>query len=210
MVIVVFGVAILYMMGQLFNSPQLTAQAKDELFQSGLSALRLIFMIGILAGADVWYTISTQGSQDPIYGNPANHYMIDAAMAFARQMVSNMVTNYSMLLLYNMVIHTIYSSTMWFGVTWRAMYSFNLGPVLKPLIDMLGSSLQFLSMGLSEWLLHIVTLCLIKKWTWTLFIPLAPPARPSLHAERGRGALVPSLRARPALPVHVHLRLRGP
>jgi hypothetical protein len=62
---------------------------------------------------------------------------------------------------------------MWFGVTWRAMYSFNLGPVLKPLIDIVGSALQYLSLGISEWLLHIVTLCLIKRWTWGLFIPLS-------------------------------------
>jgi hypothetical protein len=94
-------------------------------------------------------------------------------MAFSRLMVSDMVSHYSMLLMYNMVIHTLYSSTMWVGVTWRAMYSFNLGPVLKPLIDIIGSALQYLSLGISEWLLHIVTLCLIKKWTWGLFIPMS-------------------------------------
>lgn len=98
--------------------------------------------------------------------------MIDASMAFARQMVSDMTTQYSMLVIYNTVIHTIYSSTMWFGITWRAMYSFNLGPVLKPIIDLIGTSLQFLSLGMTEWLLHVIILCMIKKYMWGFFIPV--------------------------------------
>jgi hypothetical protein len=172
LMIVTIGVAIFYMAGQVIGNPQLIALSKDELFQVVMTALRLMFIIGSLMAGNVWYVLSASGSQDPIYGNPNNHDIMDSSMAFSRQMVSDMVSDYSMLLMYNMVIHTIYSSTMWFGVTWRAMYSFNLGPVLKPLIDLIGTSLQFLSVGLSEWLLHIVTLCLIKQWTWTLFIPV--------------------------------------
>jgi hypothetical protein len=87
-------------------------------------------------------------------------------------MVSQMTTHYSMLVIYNTVIHTIYSSTMWFGITWRAMYSFNLGPVLRPIIDLIGTSLQFLSLGMTEWLLHTLLLCMIKKYMWGFFIPL--------------------------------------
>ncbi len=171
--IVSIGIAILYMFGQFFSLPGMIAMAKDELFQTGLTVFRVGLLIGILIAGQTWYTLSVGGGSDPIYGNPNNGNMIDAAMAFARLMVSDMVTNYSMLIMYNMVVHTIYSSTMWFGVTWRAMYSFNLGPVLKPLIDILGSALQFLSLGISEWLLHIITLCLLKRWMWGLFIPVS-------------------------------------
>lgn len=182
-VIVAIGIAILYMIGQFFTLPSLIALAKDELFQTGLTVFRVILLIMIIMAGQTWYSISTGSGSDPIYSNPNNHNMIDAAMAYARLMVSEMVSHYSMLIMYNMVIHTIYSSTMWFGVTWRAMYSFNLGPVLKPIIDILGSSLQFLSLGISEWLLHIITLCLLKKWMWGLFIPMSmllrafPPSR---------------------------------
>ncbi len=99
--------------------------------------------------------------------------MIDASMAFARLMVAEMVDNYGLLVIYNMVIHTVYSSTMWVGVSFRAMYNFNLGPVLKPIIDILGTILQYLSLAISEWMVHIVMLCFIKRWTFGLFIPLA-------------------------------------
>jgi hypothetical protein len=191
MTIVVFGVAVIYMFGQFLNSPQFIAMAKEEGFQTACSFLRVAFIIGMLTTGDLWYSVSAQGIQgDPIYGNSANRCMIDASMAFSRLMVGDMVTNYSMLLMYNMVIHTIYSSTMWFGVTWRAMYSFNLGPILKPLIDIVGSALQFLSMGISEWLLHIVTLCLIKKWTWALFIPLGLLLRALPHTRSAGEALL--------------------
>lgn len=167
--IVVFGITCIYLVGQVLNSPNLTAIAKDEAFQTGLTFIRVGVVIGTLVSANFFYSLSTTGSSDPIYSNSAN--IMDAAMGFSRLMVGDMITHYSMLMLYNMVIHTIYSSTMWFGVTWRAMYSFNLGPVLKPVIDIVGSALQFLSLGISEWLLHVVTLCFIKKWMWGLFIP---------------------------------------
>ncbi len=167
--IVMMGVAIIYMLGQFFGMPNLIALAKDEAFQTGLTVLRLVFILGALMAADTWYGLSRPAT-DPIY----SHYpvMIDASMAFARQMVSDMTTQYSMLVIYNTVIHTIYSSTMWFGITWRAMYSFNLGPVLKPIIDLIGTSLQFLSLGMTEWLLHVIILCMIKKYMWGFFIPV--------------------------------------
>jgi len=171
-VVVLMGIALLYMLAQMLDSPQLTATAKDELFQVGLTLLRVFFLVWALGAADTLFSLKAGGiSGDMVYSS--NPLMIDAAMAFSRLMVSDMATHYSMLLIYNMIIHTIYSSTMWFGVSWRAMYSFNLGPVLKPIIDVVGTSLQFLSLGMSEWILHVITLCLIKKWMWTVFIPIS-------------------------------------
>jgi hypothetical protein len=168
-IIVMMGVAIIYMLGQFFGSPNLIALAKDEAFQTALTFLRVLFLVAGLMAANFWYGFSAPSS-DPIYSR--NPQMIDASMAFARQMVSDMVSHYSMLVMYNTVIHTIYSSTMWFGVTWRAMYSFNLGPVLKPLIDVVGMTLQFLSLGMTEWLMHVIMLCMIKKYMWGFFIPI--------------------------------------
>jgi len=182
--IIVIGIALIYMAGQFFSSPQLIAMAKDELFQTGLSVLRVMFIIALLLSGDTWYSLASAGSRDPIYSN--NPVIIDTAMAFSRQMVGDMVTNYSMLLIYNMVIHTIYSATMWFGVTWRAMYSFNMGPMLKPIVDLLGSSLHFLSLAITEWLMHVITLCFIKRWMWTFFIPVGLLMR-AFHITRNAG-----------------------
>ena len=185
--IVVIGIALLYMAGQVFSSPNLIAISKEEMFQLGLTVSKLMIIIAVLHAGEGWYSIASVGA-DPVY--TSNDTMIDASMGFARLMVKEMIDHYSMLLIYNMVVHTIFSSTMWFGVTWRAMYSFNLGPVLKPLIDIIGSALQFLSLGISEWMLHIITLCILKKWAWGLFIPVGILLRSFPYTRNGGEALL--------------------
>lgn len=188
--IVFIGIAIVYMIGVFMSSPGLIALAKDEVFQAAVTIARLIVIVAVLGSAEMWFSIIATGGADDIYTNSNNTSMMDGAMQFSRMMVADMINHYSLLLLYNMVIHTIFSSTMWFGVTWRAMYSFNLGPVLKPLIDIIGTALQFLSLGISEWMLHIVTLCIIKKWAWGLFIPLGMLLRSFPYTRNGGEALL--------------------
>ncbi len=176
-----FAIALVYMLGELMQMPGLLALAKDEAVQMLYTILRVVFIFGVLFVAQTWFTIRVSGSTDPVYSitspdplNPGGApTIIDAAMAFCRSVIVEMITNYSNLVMYNMVINTVYSSTMWFGVTWRTMYSFNLGPVLKPLIDIIGMALQYLGLGMGEWMAHLAILCLIKKWTWTMFIPVA-------------------------------------
>jgi len=189
--IIYFGIALIYMAGQVFNLPTLIATAKDEGFQTLMTVIRVFFIVGLLWASNVWYSISIPptppgGPADPVYQSAGAVAMIDAAGAFSRLMVVEMVNSYSMLLMYNMVIHTLYSSTMFIGVTWRAMYSFNLGPVLKPLIDIIGMALQFLQVGIGEWMMHIILLCMIKKWMWSLFIPVSMLLRALPHT-RGAG-----------------------
>jgi hypothetical protein len=169
--VVFFGIGGIYMMGQLLSSPNLVAIAKEEFWQSLTTLLRIVFIAAIIFSGNMWFAVSTGGTTDPVYKN--KDYMIDAAMAFSRNMISDMIGTYSLLLIYNTAIHTIYSSTMWVGVSFRAMYNFNLGPVLKPIIDIIGTSLQYLSLAISEWMVHTVVLCFIKRWTWGLFVPLA-------------------------------------
>jgi hypothetical protein len=188
--IVLIGIAIVYMIGVFMGSPNLIALAKDEVFQAAVTIARVVVIIAVLASGEMWFDIITTSGADDIYSNANNTSMMDGAMQFSRMMVADMVNHYSLLLMYNMVIHTIFSSTMWFGVTWRAMYSFNLGPVLKPLIDIIGTALQFLSLGISEWMLHIVTLCIIKKWAWGLFIPLGMLLRSFPYTRNGGEALL--------------------
>lgn len=193
-----FVVAILYMAGQVFQSPKLIAFAKDEGYQMVMISVVIVFISGLVAGADAWYAVRggwagaplPDGSVDTLY--QVNPTYIDASMAVSRYFIAEMISDYSMLVLYNMLIHTLYSSTMWFGVTWRAMYSFNLGPVLKPLIDILGMAMQFLGLAISEWMLHLILLCLIKRWTWGMFVPFAIFLR-AIPQTRGAGAALLAL-----------------
>lgn len=198
--IVIFFNTLVYMFATVFQLPTLIAMAKDEYWQSLWTLIRVVFIFGIVFSGNLWFAGAINpddpenvgiydGSQkmDPVtkaYVPSSDH--IDLAIAFSKNMVYKISENIGFLLLYNTVIHTIYSATMWVGVTWRSMWSFNLGPVLKPLIDIIGMALQFLFVAVGEWILHIVTLCLIKKWSWSLFIPLALLIR-SFPLTRGGG-----------------------
>lgn len=193
---VVFFTTCVYMFGQLMQSPQLIAFAKNEYWESGWTTLRLLLFFGLLLPIAPFFAafinpndVAHAGIYDGVPtlpdGTPSTLH-IDLAMAFSKNMIFKISENISVLLLYNTVLHTLYSATMWFGITWRAMWSFNLGPVLKPLIDLAGMALQFLFVALGEWVLHLITLCAIKKWTWSLFIPIAILIR-SFPPTRGGG-----------------------
>lgn len=188
--IVMFGIAVVYMAGQFLQSPPLIAIAKDEIWQTIVTVIRVLFIAVSIMTANLWYAIASDpggGITDPVYLHSDD--MLDAAMGFSRMMVVDMIDSYSLLVMYNMAIHTIYSSTMWVGVSFRAMYNFNLGPVLKPIIDIVGTSLQYLSLAISEWMVHIIILCFIKRWTWGLFIPLGILLRAIPHTRNAGEAL---------------------
>ncbi len=185
---VVMFTILVYLFGIFFQIQNLIIFAKDQLWESVWALIRVSFFFGVIAAGTGWFggTINVNDIEHKgIYDGARSTYHIDLAMAFSKNMVYKMSENVGFLLVYNTVIHTIYSATMWVGVTWRAMWSFNLGPALKPLIDLIGMVLQLLFVALGEWIVHLVTLCVIKKWSWSLFIPFAlivyvfPPTRGS-------------------------------
>jgi hypothetical protein len=172
----VFFATLIYLIGVALQSSNLIAMAKDELWQSGWTVIRIAFIFGMMASANVWFSSA--------YYNAS---YIDLAMTFSKDMVYKISENIGFLLIYNTILHALYSATLQWGMfSWRAMFSFNLGPVLKPLVDIIGMTLQLLFVAVGEWIIHIVTLCAIKKWTWSLFIPFALLLR-SFPPTRGGG-----------------------
>lgn len=175
--VVCFGAILLYLFGQFMQSPSLIAKAKDAFYEMGITFLRLALVIGVIVAANQWFTLNYTDQGSALVGSPpvfsAGDTIIDSAMTYSRRILFEMTQNYSMLLIFNTIIHTIYSATLMFGFVWRAMFTFNLGPVFRPIIDMIGFSTQFLGVAIGEWMFHLVALCLIKKWTWSLFIPAA-------------------------------------
>lgn len=195
--IVAIALTLLYMLGQFFQAPNLIATVKEEFFQISLMCAQVFALFFLFQGANMWYAIQVNPNAFPadpvaagIYNPAVNPSIIDVAMAYSRLMIYKMTTELSSLAIFNSVLHTLYSSTLWFGVTWRAMWSFNLGPELKPLIDILSSSMQFLGIALNEWIVHLVTLCLIKKWTWGIYVPLAMMLYMVPHTRSAGAALL--------------------
>lgn len=191
--IVAIGLGILHMCAQLFNSPQLSGLVKEELFQGAMTVVRFVFIIGLVLSGDLLFQVRSPSLSDRVYSDPSgSKEVIDASMSFTRLMISDVTTHYSMLLIYNNIIHTIYSANLTFGISYRAQYSFNLGAILRPFIDVLGLTLQALSLALGEWIVHLITLCFIKKYTFTLFVPAGILLR-SLPYTRSAGEALLSL-----------------
>lgn len=166
--IVILGIAIIYMAGQFLVMPNLIALSKEEGLETVRTLIRVSLIIGMFLVSQSWFGLSSPTTTS-VFGQKT---MMNGALAFSRLMVNDMVTHYSSLLIFNTMIHKLYSTTLYVGTSWRSSWTFNLGSVLRPIIDVLGTTLQFLSAGVTEWLLHIVTLCIIKKYVWTIFMPL--------------------------------------
>ncbi len=170
LVLIGVGIALMIAFGEVVQSPQLIAKAKDELFHLGTTLWRLAIIIAIILSGEVWFSINSSASIDPIYRN--SDTILDAAMTFSRLVFGEMSEVFSVLISFNFILYQIFSASFPIGTSWRSMYTFDLGPLVKPVVDFLGQALQFLSLSMMEWLLHLILLCFIKKWTWSLFIPL--------------------------------------
>ncbi|HID73151.1 TPA: hypothetical protein EYP38_04365, partial [Candidatus Micrarchaeota archaeon] len=98
--LVLFGITLIYMAGQLLNMPQLIALAKDEGFQFIMTVIRVIYIVGIIWASSMWFGFAAP-ADDPVYGRPGVVSFVDASGAISRYMVVEMINSYSMLLMYN-------------------------------------------------------------------------------------------------------------
>ncbi len=216
--IIIFALLIIYLAGHFFQSPQLLAIAKDEGRQLIVLMLVVAILAGVMVAGNMWYRLDTARLPNPglptgttalsgvpdaglasaqeaydLYtagGTTRDRDITEAAMSYSRLMVFKISNEMTALAVYNAVVHTLYSSTLWFGITWRAMWNFNLGPALKPIIDALGIIMQFLGVALGEWVLHIILLCFLQKWTWGVFFPLGLILYMIPHTRGGGAAII--------------------
>ncbi|HIH22244.1 TPA: hypothetical protein HA238_00785 [Candidatus Micrarchaeota archaeon] len=173
--IIFLAIAVLYLVGQALQSPQLLSIAREEWWQTLMTIFLAVFIIGIMVTMNIWFTIKispgSELAEDAIYKQTTS--IIDAAMIYTQYMTYQIASNLSSLLLFNMWLHTLYSATIYVGITFKAMFSFNVGPVLKPIVDIVGIVIQFLSATLVEWVAHFYILCFTKRWVFAIFVPAA-------------------------------------
>jgi len=183
LITVSFVITIIYLVGQIMQRSDMIALAKNEYFQLGMTLIRLVLLAGAVLAGKMFIQIKVANvpPNDIVYYG--RNDIIDAAMAISRFMTNEITKNYSALVLYNMILYTIQTATLNVGVNFRSMYNFNLGVALKPFIDIISMGMQALTLALGEWLTHIALLCFIKKWSWTILIPISifvrsfPPTR---------------------------------
>ncbi len=194
----VFAIAgVLYVIGGFLQIPSITAAAKEELFASVVTLIRVLFIGLSLAGLGaLFYSLTSEpgAGGDPIYSaartSSGGVDLLDVSINISLNMLKEIVRNYGFMLIYNTILHSMYTSTLFFGLSWRAMYSFSLGPIFRPFVDVLGQMMQFMQIAIAEWVIHAATLCAIKRWSWELFIPFAVILRAIPQTRGGGDALL--------------------
>ncbi|MBI2079850.1 hypothetical protein HYT84_03725, partial [Candidatus Micrarchaeota archaeon] len=185
--IVIMAITLVYLGGKFFESDQLVSIAKEEYWQTTLTSVRVVFILASIIGGNLWFNVS-KSQTDPVYSDSST--IIDAAMAYSKLITYKITNDLGAILVLNTFVHTLFSATVYIGITIKAMFSFQVGPILKPIVDILGVVIQFLSVAMGEWVLHFITLCFIKKWTFSILVPIAFILRAFPQTRGGGDALL--------------------
>ncbi|VVB98092.1 Uncharacterised protein [uncultured archaeon] len=174
--IVAMGIALLYMAGSFFQLPNVTATAKQELNEMILTA--------VVAAVFITFLFSSSFSTS-LFGfdvfKEATHY--------SYKMLYKIGSVSAVMISANIVLNSIYTIYIPFGAVRKAM-TMQLGPALRPLIDGVSFSLQFLITTYGEWTVFVFMFCFIEKWFLPFFFPLGMLLRAFPHTRGGGNTLI--------------------
>lgn len=177
LLIVVIGIALVYMAGSFLSSPQLIAVCKQESLELVHTAAAVILF---------WLFISFSNSL--LFGGTETMY--GKALDYSIAMVHKITKDLFWLSALNTILYMIYSAPLRLGGVLHHAVQFNLGGVLKPFVDGVGTFASLLSFALGEWIANLTILCFIKKYMPTIFLPLGILMRSFPQTRGGGNALI--------------------
>ncbi len=155
--IVAMAVALLYIAGNFFSLPNVLAMAKQELNELFITAIIAVFLIGVLSSSTLVQSI---------FGIN----LFDEATNYSYKMLYKISSMSGAMISANILLNSIYSLFVPIGPIRMAM-TIQLGPALRPLIDAVSFSLQFLITTYGEWSVFVFMFCFIQKWFMPFFFP---------------------------------------
>lgn len=167
--IIAMAIALMYMAGQFFQLPHIIALSKSELNELMITAVVAILVIGFLS--TLGFNFSAK------------------AMAYSYKMLYKVSHYSSILITANVVLNSIYTAYIPIGPIRRAL-TIQLGPALRPIIDAVSFSLQFLITTFGEWVAFTFIFCFIEKWFLPLFFPVGLFLRSFPQTRAGGNALI--------------------
>ncbi len=176
LIVVSFGVAIFYMAGKFLDSPPLVAIARGEILELVHTAFIVVFFFAFILFA---------GSI--VLGDPDG--VFDKAMDYSAIMIHKITKDMFWLSVLNTLLHMLYAAPLRLGVLYHAI-RFNLGGLLKPFVDGVGTMASLLSFALGEWIANINILCFIKKFVPTILLPIGVLFRSFPQTRGGGNALI--------------------
>ncbi|MEW6528718.1 MAG: hypothetical protein AB1391_02400 [Candidatus Micrarchaeota archaeon] len=179
-VIMVMAIALLYMVGNFFQMPNLIAMAKQEIGEIIITIFIAVFLVGFIF-ASVFYSPSSQ--------NSPNINFFQQATDYSYRVLHKISYVSSIMMTSNMMLNSVYSLYIPLGPVHKSM-SMQLGPALRPLIDGVSFCLQFLITSYGEWVIFLFMFCFIQKWFIPLFFPFGLFLRTFPHTRGGGNALI--------------------
>jgi hypothetical protein len=174
------GIAIFYMAGNFLQSPQMIAMAKQEVleFAHTLLIVAVFFSFFLLASG-------IMGIEDTDTGG-----VFGTAMKYSMVMVQKITNDIFWLGAFNTLIYMLYSAPLKLGGALHQAIHFNLGGVLKPLVDGIGTMASLLAFALTEWIVNLILLCFIKKYMLSIFLPIGILLKAFPQTRGGGNALI--------------------
>jgi hypothetical protein len=180
LVVIALAVTLVYMMGSVFDSPMLAALAKQEGYEI---LLTILIFVGFFAVSGLLNNavLGLQGGSGGLMGSAAD---------YSKTMVIKISKDVGSLAIFNTFLYMFYSAPIKFGKAAYAGVSFNMGAVLRPVIDGIGIASNLLSVALGEWLANLGLLCFIKRVAVPVMLPIGLLLRSVPQLRGGGNALI--------------------
>ncbi len=173
---------LVYMVGKVLQSKKVLQIAREEYYQSGISIF-LAFVVLVFIGVTNSLFISLN-----VFGYETGS-ILDKAISISFVIADQIATDLSVLMIFNGVLTYFAASSISFG-SFHSSVHISPGLALKPITDVVTLLIQFLAVSLSEWVFHIFSLCLIKKWALAVFLPFGMLLRAIPHTRDGGSAII--------------------
>lgn len=180
LLVVSFSITVVYLLGAMFDSPMLSALAKQEGYEIALTVMIFIGFFS-LWGLMQYVVLGAQGADEGLMGSASNYSKI-MIMKISKDIVS--------LGLFNTALYMYYTAPVKLGKSLHSGIHMNMGAVLRPLIDGIGSASTLLSVALGEWLANLSLLCFIKSVAIPVLFPAGLLLRSVPQLRGGGNALI--------------------
>lgn len=179
LLVICFAITVVYLLGSLFDSPALSALAKQEGYE-------ILLTVVIFAGFfSIWgllnSVVGTFSTEDTLLGS---------ASQYSKIMIVKIAKDTTALGIFNTILYMYHSAPLKFGTSMYSGISFNLGPATRPLIDGIGSSASLLSIALGEWLANLSILCFANSVMIPVLLPVGLLLRSVPQLRGGGNALI--------------------
>jgi len=180
LLVISLAITVVYMLSSAFDSPMLAALAKQEGYEIMLTILIFLGFFSI-SGLLNNVVLGAGGGDDGFMGT---------ASQYSKTMVLKISKDVGSLAVFNTFLYMYYSAPLKFGKAAHAGVYFNLGAVLRPIIDGIGVAANLLSIALGEWLANLSLLCFIKRVAIPVMLPLGLLLRSVPQLRGGGNALI--------------------